>query len=100
MIAPALMFSKQGPLTQINGGVTLDTGVFTTGVHYRHAGSLPDALIGSIGLKANQLRIGYSFDYIISGFPLSGGSHEIGLVYHLDDGDTESRYNDCLRLFR
>jgi hypothetical protein len=67
---------------------------------YRIASGRSEALIGSIGLRTKQLKIGYSYDYTISGFPLSGGTHEIGLVYTLDIAEKESRYSDCLELFR
>lgn len=99
-LSPNLIFVQQGPFQQINGGITLDAGPVSFGTYYRISSGKSEAIIGSIGLRTNQLRIGYSFDYTISGFPLSSGTHEIGLVYTLDDGDRESRYNDCLRLFR
>jgi type IX secretion system PorP/SprF family membrane protein len=98
--SPSVIVVKQGPLNQINGGFTMDADVITVGLHYRISSGRSEAFIGSIGFRTNQLRVGYSFDYTISGFPLSGGTHEIGIVYHLDDGDTESRYNDCLNIFR
>lgn len=97
---PALLLSKQGPLTQINGGATLDFEILNFGLYYRHTGQNAEAIIGSIGLKSNQFTLAYSFDYVISGFPISGGTHEIGLVFVFGDGESESRYNDCLHLFR
>lgn len=97
---PAILVSKQGPLTQINGGVTLDMEIINFGLSYRHTGQNVEAVIGSIGLKSNQFTLAYSFDYVVSGFPISGGTHEIGLVFVFGDGETESRYNDCLHLFR
>lgn len=98
--SPSVIFVKQGPFNQFNGGFTIDGEVITLGAHYRISSGASEAIIGSIGFRTNHLRVGYSFDYTISGFPLSGGSHEIGIVYDLDDGDTESRYNDCFNLFR
>lgn len=97
---PALSLVTQGPFTQINGGVSLDAEMMTLGLHYRLSSGNSEALIASIGFRTNKLRLGYSFDYTVSGFPLSGGTHEVGIVYNLDDGDTESRYNDCFNLFR
>jgi hypothetical protein len=99
-ISPSLVFVKQGPFQQINGGITFDAGIVTFGGHYRLSSGQSEALIGSIGLRTKLLRIGYSFDYTVSGFPISGGTHEIGIVYTIDDGDHESRYNDCLMIFR
>lgn len=99
-LSPALIYVIQGPFWQINGGVTADAEMLTLGFHYRMSSGKSEALIGTIGFRTNQLRLGYSYDYTISGFPLSGGTHEIGIVFNLDDGDTESRYNDCLDIFR
>lgn len=98
--SPSIILVTQGPFNQINGGFTIDAQMITMGFQYRLSSGRSEALIGSIGLRTNRLRLGYSFDYTISGFPLSAGTHEIGIVYHLDDGDTESRYNDCLNIFR
>lgn len=99
-LSPSFIMVKQGPFQQVNGGIAIDAEMITLGLHYRLSSGRSEALIGSLGLRTKQLRIGYSFDYTVSGFPLSGGTHEIGIVYHLDDGDTESRYNDCLNLYR
>jgi hypothetical protein len=51
-------------------------------------------------LRTNNLRLGYSYDATISGFEGTAGTHEIGLVYIFDDGDKESRYDDCFQIFR
>jgi type IX secretion system PorP/SprF family membrane protein len=98
--SPSLIVVKQGPFNQINGGVTIDSDIMNFGLHYRMSSGKSEALIGSVGFKTNKLKIGYSFDYTISGFPLSGGTHEIGIVYLMDNGNTESRYDDCLKIFR
>jgi hypothetical protein len=98
--SPSIILVRQGPFNQINGGATIDAELLTVGFHYRISSGKSEALIASIGFRTNQLRVGYSFDYTISGFPDGGGTHEVGIVYHLDDGDTESRYNDCLNIFR
>lgn len=99
-LSPSLIFVRQGPFQQINGGITFDAGPVYFGGHYRVSSGQSEALIGSIGLRTNQLRIGYSYDYTISGFPLSGGTHEIGLVFVMKTAVKESRYSDCLMIFR
>ncbi|MDQ3015961.1 MAG: PorP/SprF family type IX secretion system membrane protein, partial [Bacteroidota bacterium] len=99
-INPSLSLVTQGPFSQINGGATFDAEALTLGIHYRISSGNSEALIASIGFRTNKLRLGYSFDYTVSGFPLSGGTHEVGIVYNLDDGDRESRYNDCFNIFR
>jgi type IX secretion system PorP/SprF family membrane protein len=98
--APSFIFVSQGPVNQFNGGFTLDGDLFSFGLQYRVSSGKSEAIIGSIGLRTNNLRLGYSYDATISGFEDSGGTHEIGIVYILDDGSTESRYNDCLQIFR
>jgi type IX secretion system PorP/SprF family membrane protein len=100
MVSPSIILVQQGPFQQINGGITLDAKALFLGIHYRVASGHSEAIIGSIGFRTNKLRLGYSFDYTVSGFPISGGTHEIGIVYIMDDGDRESRYNDCLQIFR
>jgi type IX secretion system PorP/SprF family membrane protein len=99
-LSPSLIYVLQGPFQQLNAGMTFDAGMISFGGHFRISSGNAESLIGSIGLRTNQLRVGYSFDYTISGFPLSGGTHELGIVYSLDDGERESRYNDCLQIFR
>jgi len=99
-LSPALIYVMQGPFQQINGGVTFDAGAVSFGGHYRVSSGQSEAIIASIGLRTSQLRIGYSYDYTISGFPLSGGTHEIGLVFVMKTEVKESRYNDCLMIFR
>ncbi len=99
-MTPSFIFVKQGPFNQFNGGVAFDASMFTFGAQYRISAGQSESVIGSIGLRTNSLRIGYSYDAIISGFENTGGTHEIGIVYLLDAGETESRYNDCLQIFR
>ena len=100
LISPSLIWVLQGPFQQINGGVTFEAGVVSLGGYYRISSGQSESIIGSIGLRTKQLKIGYSYDMTISGFSESGGSHEIGLVFVLESGQRESRYNDCLQLFR
>lgn len=99
-LSPSIIFVRQGPFQQLNGGLTFDAGPVSFGGFYRIASGKSEAIIGSIGLRTNQLKLGYSFDFTISGFPGSGGTHEIGLVFVVDTGRKESKYSDCLMLFR
>lgn len=99
-LSPSVIFVQQGPFQQFNGGVTLDTGPFSVGGFFRMSSGHAESIIGTIGLRTNKLRLGYSYDYTISGFPLSGGTHELGLLLTLNNGERESRYNDCFQIFR
>jgi len=99
-LSPSFIFVAQGPFNQFNGGLVMDFEAFSCGLQYRVSSGQSDAIIGSIGLRTNKLRVGYSYDVTISGFDGTGGAHELGLVYLFDDGDNESRYNDCLQIFR
>ncbi len=100
LASPSIIFVRQGPFQQMNGGITLDAGPVSVGGYFRLASGHSEALIATIGLRTKQLRLGYSFDYTVSGFPLSGGTHEVGILFSLDDGERESRYNDCMQIFR
>lgn len=99
-LSPSFIFVSQGNFNQFNGGLVLDAESFSCGLQYRLSSGQSESIIGSIGLRTNKLRLGYSYDVTISGFEGTGGTHELGLVYIFDDGDTESRYNDCLQIFR
>jgi type IX secretion system PorP/SprF family membrane protein len=100
-VSPGLMYVRQGPFQQLNFGTFVGLGDVFGGLWYRHAGSDPDAVIGAIGLRKGNLRVTYSYDATISKLSYkSGGSHEIGIMISLDDGKGESKYNDCLQLFR
>lgn len=100
-ISPGLMYVRQGPFQQLNFGTFVGLGDVFGGLWYRHAGSDPDAVIAAVGLRKGYVRVTYSYDATISSLSLkSGGSHEIGLLFNLDDGKGESSLNDCFNLFR
>jgi type IX secretion system PorP/SprF family membrane protein len=99
-LSPSFIFVSQGNFYQFNGGILMDAEAISFGIQYRLSYGQSEAIIGSIGLRTNKLRLGYSYDATISGFQGTGGTHEIGLTYLFDDGDHESRYNDCLQIFR
>lgn len=99
-LSPSIIYVIQGPFQQINGGLTFDAGMVSFGGYYRISSGQSEAIIASIGLRTKQLKIGYSYDMTISGFPVSGGTHELGLVFTLEDNHSDSKYSDCLRLFR
>lgn len=101
-ISPNIMYVKQGAFRQINAGAYIDFGDFFTGLWYRDTANNGDAVIGSLGVRSGIFKISYSYDLTISGLGVSsGGSHELGLIFNFDSLlPKESKYNDCLNLFR
>lgn len=101
-ISPNVIYVKQGPFRQINAGALIDFGDFFTGLWYRDTENNGDAVIGSLGVRSGIYKISYSYDLTVSGLGVnSGGSHELGLIFNFDSLlPKESKYNDCLSLFR
>lgn len=100
-ISPNMLFVKQGSFAQLNVGAYVNLGVFFVGSWYRHANTNPDALVISLGIKHEQIKIGYSYDLTISKLGVnSGGAHEIGIGFLIGREEKESKYNDCFQLFR
>ena len=101
-ISPNILFVKQQDFWQINVGAYLNVLQVFGGAWYRHSGINGDAVIASLGVKTGMFKISYSFDYTVSGLTVgSGGSHEIGIGINFDKLlPKESKYNDCLMLFR
>lgn len=89
-ITPAILLRSQGAASQLDVGLYVHYVPFVFGVWYR---GLPvpknqskslnhDALTMLVGIKQNNLGIGYSYDINLSGLVNTlGGSHEITLTY-------------------
>lgn len=101
-ISPNLLFVKQQDFWQLNVGAYVNVLQVFGGLWYRQTGSNGDSVIASFGAKSGIFKISYSFDYTISGLTIgSGGSHEVGIAINFDKLlPKESKYNDCLMLFR
>ena len=101
-ISPNMLFVKQGEFWQLNVGAYLNVSQMFGGLWYRHVGQHGDSVIASVGVQSGMFKIGYSFDYTVSGLTVgSGGSHEVGISINFDKLlPKESKYNDCLMLFR
>ncbi|HYG37556.1 MAG TPA: type IX secretion system membrane protein PorP/SprF [Cytophagales bacterium] len=89
-ITPALNFKHQGPFNQLDAGVYFTYDPLTFGFWYRgipvrayKGGAFNnDALIFLMGIRVQDLKIGYSYDLTVSRLtPSTGGAHEISLVY-------------------
>jgi type IX secretion system PorP/SprF family membrane protein len=90
VLSVAINFQKQGKFYQSDLGLYYYKDPLIFGIWYRgiplvttQAG---DAIIGLIGIKTQQLHIGYSYDFTISNLIGStGGAHEISLVYEFNN---------------
>lgn len=101
-ISPNILFVRQQDFWQLNVGAYVNVLQMFGGVWYRQTGTNGDSVIASIGAKSGIFKISYSFDYTVSGLTIgSGGSHEVGIAINFDKLlPKESKYNDCLMLFR
>ncbi len=101
-ISPNVVYARQSDFDQINAGAYIQVGPIFGGAWVRHTLKNIDSFIFSFGVNLNYIKIGYSFDLTSSELGLStGGSHEIGISLGLSKLEKkESKYNDCLSLFR
>ncbi|MFZ5553302.1 MAG: type IX secretion system membrane protein PorP/SprF [Bacteroidota bacterium] len=80
ILSPNIMYRSQGTFQQLNMGLYVVTKSITFGAWYRNK----DAFIATVGIKTDNVNIGYSYDVTVSKLTnASGGSHEIsfGLVF-------------------
>ncbi|TVR77165.1 MAG: type IX secretion system membrane protein PorP/SprF [Chitinophagaceae bacterium] len=85
-LSPNVLLVQQLEFTQLNAGIYMGSEYFYGGVFYRHTLSNSDAIIGLVGFNAGPARIGYSFDFTVSGLEInSGGAHEISVSINLGD---------------
>jgi len=101
-LSPNIMYVKQGDFNQINAGAYLSFGSFFAGGWYRHTSSNSDAVIGLFGFQKDVFKIGYSYDFTVSGLAgQTGGTHELSIVFNLDaNRPRRVDYNDCFQMFR
>lgn len=86
----AMNFQKQRNFYQTDIGLYYYKNPLIFGLWYRGipfmTSQAGDAIIGLIGIKTDQLHIGYSYDFTISNLISStGGAHEISLVYEFNN---------------
>jgi type IX secretion system PorP/SprF family membrane protein len=90
ILSVALNFQKQGKFYQSDVGLYYYKDPLIFGLWYRGipfaTSQAGDAIIGLVGIKTNQLHIGYSYDFTISNLiSSSGGAHEISLIYEFNN---------------
>lgn len=89
VLSVAFNFQKQQKFYQTDLGLYYYKDPLIFGLWYRGipfmTSQAGDAVIGLIGIKTEQLHIGYSYDFTISNLiSSSGGAHEISLVYEFN----------------
>ena len=90
VMSVAMNFQRQGKYYQTDLGLYYYKDPLVFGLWYRGipfvTSQAGDAIIGLVGIKTNQLQIGYSYDFTISNLISStGGAHEISLVYKFNN---------------
>jgi type IX secretion system PorP/SprF family membrane protein len=102
-ISPNVLYTRQNNFSEILGGAYFGLGPFFAGTWLRITPTNLDAAILSAGVRVKNMKISYSFDATISSLTFrSGGAHELGIVFNLDDLNPRKGmdYNDCFQLFR
>ena len=109
-VTPNLLYTSQAGFRQLNLGAYFGYGAFAVGGWYRHAFANPDGFIAAVTFREDILRIGLSYDAVVSGLrSVPGGlgsTFEVSIA--VDFGDSREvkrrryadRYNDCLGMFR
>ena len=100
-ISLAVLYRNQGKYNQLDAGVYWSRNPISLGLLYRgipifnnHVHGLfnNDAIVAMVGLRTKDIRVGYSYDMTISRLINStGGSHEISIIYHFNQGPPNRR---------
>jgi len=90
VLSVAVNFQKQGKFYQSDLGLYYYKDPLIFGLWYRGipliTSQAGDAIIGLIGIKTDQLHLGYSYDFTVSNLIGStGGAHEISIVYEFNN---------------
>jgi type IX secretion system PorP/SprF family membrane protein len=90
VMSVALNFQKQGKFYQSDVGLYYYKDPLIFGLWYRGipfaTSQAGDAIIGLVGIKTEQLHIGYSYDFTISNLiGNTAGAHEISLIYEFNN---------------
>ncbi len=88
-VSPNLIYQHQGYHSHINLGVYTGVKPLMTGIWYRHwlrsPGKANHTLVFLVGMNMGQYRIGYSYDYSLSGFSdVMHARHELSLAFRFN----------------
>jgi len=109
-VTPNLLYTSQAGLRQLSVGTYLGYGPIAIGGWYRHAFENADGFIAAVSFRQDVLRIGFSYDAVVSDLRnVPGGlgsTLEASLI--IDFGSSKElqrrrkadRYNDCYGMFR
>jgi type IX secretion system PorP/SprF family membrane protein len=85
-ISPNVILQNQGDFYRINYGFYSGIESIMAGVWYRQDLTNPNTIIFLIGLTVDNYRIGYSYDYSLSGYSgITHGAHELSLSIYFYD---------------
>lgn len=87
--SPNIVFQHQGTHSHISGGIYAGAIPLMLGVWYRHWIETPAAVNNTIvfllGINMGEYRIGYSYDYSLSGFSdVMHATHELSLAFRFN----------------
>ncbi|MFZ4798345.1 MAG: PorP/SprF family type IX secretion system membrane protein [Bacteroidia bacterium] len=84
-LSPNLLFMSQRDFYQVNVGTYIKKQALTVGMWFRQTSRNSDAVIFLLGLRFQNLRIGYSYDLTISNARTAAvGSHEVSLGFDIN----------------
>jgi type IX secretion system PorP/SprF family membrane protein len=84
IFSPNILFMQQRNFYQMNLGFFIKQKALTLGTWFRQTSNNADAAIFLIGLRFPTVKVGYSYDAIISkAKQATVGSHEISLVFEI-----------------
>lgn len=82
VIEPQILYMQQEHFKQLNFGMYVSRWPIVLGAWYRHNFTNPDAVVALIGVKFDNIRLGYSYDFTISNLGgSSGGAHEVSFAW-------------------
>jgi type IX secretion system PorP/SprF family membrane protein len=91
-ISPNIIYQNQGSFNRINYGLYAGVEKIMAGVWYRQDFKTPGVIIFVIGLNQEKFRIGYSFDYALSGYTdITHSVHELSIAFDLISDKEQKR---------
>lgn len=97
-IAPNLIIQQQDRFMRFNYGMYVNLEPMVVGTWFRHGRKHPNSLIFLLGFSQQKYRIGYSYDYSLSGFSgITQGAHELSVLLKIFCPSENMKYRilDC-----